>query len=144
MKRFRQEVTTEDKQQPSMIVLRWITFFPGALLASWITWFLSVLVNRLTMGMQGVDPDSFLSRVFIEFNSHALMSAAFVYAGAKIAPSNRKLVAYVLAGFGLVTSGFLVLPALALPNYWAIWATIGLILGFAAAGYAVSAGETDL
>ncbi len=135
----------EDKQQSSMMgLLRWVAFFPGALLASWIAWLLYTLVNRLTTGMLGIDPESLLSRGFIEFSSHALMGTVFVYAGAKIAPSHRKLAVCLLAGFGLVTTGFLVFPDVARSNYWALWATVSLILGFAGAAYAIIAGETDL
>ena len=45
---------------------------------------------------QGFDPDGFLFRGFIDFASHALMGAAFVYTGARIAPKHGQIVAYSL------------------------------------------------
>ena len=94
--------------------------------------------------MQGVDPDSFLSKVFIEFISHAVMGAAFVYVGAKIAPFHKNIVAYVLATIGLVFGGFLLFPSILVENYWAIWGGISLILGVVLTAYSVSTGETEL
>ena len=126
------------------IVLRWVAFLPAALLAAWVAWLLVMLGNRLTMGMQGINPDSFLSRTFIEFISHAAMGAAFVYAGAKVAPAHHRIVAYVLAGLGLVAAGFLLFPAFMVANYWAIWAGISLAIGVGATAYSVSIGEVEL
>ncbi len=133
-----------EQQSQSRVVLRWIAFLPAASLAAWLAWLLVLLGNRLTMGMQGIDPDSFLSRAFIEFISHAAMGAAFVYAGAKVAPAHHKIVAYVLAGIGLVAAGFLLFPAFMVANYWAVWAGASLIMGVGATAYSVSMGEVEL
>lgn len=132
------------EKSSTRIVLRWVAFLPAALLAAWVAWLLVMLGNRLTMGMQGINPDSFLSRAFIEFISHAAMGAAFVYAGAKVAPAHHRIVAYVLAGLGLVAAGFLLFPAFMVANYWAIWAGISLAIGVGATAYSVSTGEVEL
>jgi hypothetical protein len=96
------------------------------------------------MGMQGIDPNSFLSRVFIEFISHSVMDAAFVYVGARVAPMHHKVVAYVLAGVGLVLAGFMLFPAFMVSNYWAVWGGLSLIFGVGATAYSVSIGEVEL
>ena len=72
------------------------------------------------------------------------MGAAFVYVGAKIAPLHKKIVAYVLAGIGLICAGFMLFPAIMIANYWAIWGSVALILGAGVTAYSVRMGETDL
>jgi hypothetical protein len=89
-------------------------------------------------------PDTELGSVFIEFISHAVMGAAFVYVGAKVAPMHHMIVAYVLAGVGLVTAGFMLFPALLVSNYWAVWAGLALILGVGVTAYLVSIGDVEL
>ena len=133
-----------EEQSQFKIVVRWLAFLPAAFLAAWLAWLVVMLGNRLTMGMQGADPDSFLSHAFIEFISHASMGAAFVYTGAKVAPSYHKIVAYVLAAFGLVAAGFLLFPALMVTNYWAVWAAASLVFGVGGTAYSVSTGEVEL
>ena len=128
----------------AMAILRWIAFLPGALLTAWLAWFVVALLNRITMVMSGLDPNSFLFKVFIEFISQAVMGAAFVYVGAKIAPFHNKKIAYALAGIGLIAAGFMLFPAIMVANYWAIWGGVSLILGCGVTAYSVFAGETNL
>lgn len=133
-----------NEQTRTTIVLRWICFIPSAVLAAWVTWLLVAVLNKITIGMQGIDPNSFLPRAFIEFISHSVMGAAFVYVGAKVAPVHRKIVAYVLAGIGLVAAGFMLFPAFMVSDYWAVWASFSLILGVGVTAYSVSIGEVEL
>ena len=72
------------------------------------------------------------------------MGAAFVYVGAKVAPMHHKIVAYVLAGVGLVAAGFMLFPAFMVSNYWAVWAGLSLILGVGVTAYSVSIGKVEL
>lgn len=67
-------------------IARWVLVLPGAFAASWAAYLVVTALNRLTMGMQGIDADGFLTRVFIEAMSSGTMVWAFVFAGAKIAP----------------------------------------------------------
>lgn len=133
-----------EQQSQMKVILRWVSFVPAALLAAWLAWLVVAFLNKVTMGMQGIDPNSFLSRVFIEFISQAVMGAAFVYVGAKVAPMHHKVVAYVLAGVRLVLAGFMLFPAFMISNYWAVWAGLSLILGVGATAYSVSVGEFEL
>jgi hypothetical protein len=134
----------ENRSSQATVILRWIAFLPGAFLTAWLAWFVVALLNRFTMAMSGLDPNSFLSKVFIEFISHAVMGAAFVYVGAKIAPLHNKVVAYALAGIGLIAAGFMIFPAIMVANYWAIWGGVSLIIGCGVTAYSVFTGETDL
>jgi len=94
--------------------------------------------------MQGVDPNSFLSRTFIVFVSHAVMGGVFVYAGAKVSPMHHNVVAYILAGVALVMAGFMLFPAFMVSDYWAILGGLSLILGVGVTIYAISVGEVEL
>lgn len=92
----------------------------------------------------GFSPDDFLSRVFLEFISSAAMGVAFVYVGARLAPSHHKIVAYVLAALGLVAAGFVLFPAFMVSDYWAVWAVFSLVTGLGLTAYSVSTGEVEL
>lgn len=133
-----------ENQSQTKVVIRWVSFLPAAVLAAWATWLIVALLNKLTMGMQGIDPNSFLSRVYIEFISHAAMGAAFVYVGAKVAPIHHKIVAYALAAFGLVAAGFMLFTAVMVSNYWAVWGGLSLILGVGVTAYSVNVGDLKL
>lgn len=133
-----------NEQSRTRIVLRWVCFIPAAVLAAWVAWLVVAVLNKITIGMQGIDPNSFLPRAFIEFISHAIMGTAFVYVGAKVAPIHHKIVAYVLATVGLVAAGFMLFPAFMVSNYWAVWAGFSLILGVGVTAYSVSKGDVEL
>ncbi|WP_257285859.1 hypothetical protein [Endozoicomonas sp. SESOKO1] len=124
--------------------LRWIFCLPAAVLASWLAWLLISVLNRITMGMQGIDPDSLTSRAFIEFISHAVMGAVFVYVGAKVAPAHRQYVAYVFSGLSFVTAGFLLYPALIVGSLWAIWGLMSLLIGVSVVLYNIGTGEIQI
>jgi hypothetical protein len=126
-----------------MIILRWVSFIPVAVIAAWVAWFLVSWLNKITFAMTGLDPNSFLSRAFIEFISHAVMGAAFVFVGAKLVPLHNKIVGYILAGIGLVGGGFLLFPAFLISDYWAVWAGVSLVLGVGVTAYSISTGEIE-
>ena len=132
-----------EHQSKSSPTIRWVCLIPCACFAAWGAWFLVLIGNRLTVGSQGIDPDSFLIRVFTEFMSHAVMGAAFVYAGAKVAPSYQKRVVYALTALGLVLAGFMLFPAFIISDYWAIWSGISLVIGLGATAYSVSVGDVN-
>jgi hypothetical protein len=124
--------------------LRWIAVLPASVLAAWAAWIAVTIGNRIFSGAQGIDTDSFLFRVGVEFLAGVAMGAAFVYAGTYVAPSHKKHAAYVLAGIGLVVVGFLLFPALVTSNYWAVWGDFSAILGVAGVTYSIHAEDTAL
>lgn len=111
------KVTTSNKV---IDVLRWVVFIPGAALGAWLAWILLNILGKFSLSYAGFDPDSFIGQLYFNTAGHAAMGAAFVFIGAKIAPSYRKIIAYCLAGVGLVISGFMLFPAIMIKNYWAI------------------------
>jgi len=134
----------ENPASQGIVILRWVVFFPAALLAGWLAWFLIAFLNRVTMVLFGIQPDSFLPRVSTEFISHAVMGAIFVFVGAKVAPLHRKTTAYALAGLGMIASGFMLFAAIMVANYWGVWSSISLILGVGITAYSVSTCESEL
>lgn len=132
-----------EQQSKLSPILRWIFLLPCAFFAGWGAWFLVLFGNRLTIGSQGIDPNSFLIKVFTEFMSHAVMGAAFIFVGAKVAPSNQKNVVYVLTALGLVLAGFMLFPAFMISDYWAVWSGISLAIGLGLTAFSVSVGELN-
>ncbi|ODS32282.1 MAG: hypothetical protein SCARUB_02584 [Candidatus Scalindua rubra] len=122
-------------------LLRWIVFLPGALGAAWLAWILINFLGRFSLGYVGIQSDSFLGQFYFNTAGHAAMGAAFVFVGAYITPSHRKVVAYCFAGIGLVISGFMLFPSIAVKNYWAIWGSLCVVLGIGAVTYSIYQGE---
>jgi len=133
-----------EQQNKAIIALRWLGFVPGAFAASWLAWLLVSLGNKFSMSMMGMSPEGFLNKIFIEIISNGVMGAAFVYAGSRIAPASRKIVAYILAVVALLIAGFLAFPAMAQQNWWAILGVIAMAGGAGLVVYQVAEGELDL
>lgn len=133
-----------EPQSKGVIALRWLGFVPGAFAAAWLAWLLVFFGNKLSMWMMGINPDGFINKLFIEVISSGAMGAAFVYAGSRIAPSSRKVIAYVLAVVAVLVAGFLAFPAIAQQNWWAVVGVIAMAGGAGLVVYQVAEGELDL
>jgi tetratricopeptide (TPR) repeat protein len=130
------------EQNAFIKILKWIVFLPASLIGGYIAYFLVSMLNKLTMF--GFNPDSFMGRLFIEAVSNLAMGAATVFIAAWIVPSYKKHVSIGVCGLLILISGVLLLPALTMPNYWAIYAMIFLIIGAGTITYSVFTGETDV
>ncbi|MBX3713662.1 MAG: hypothetical protein KF800_17010 [Lysobacter sp.] len=134
-----------EKQMPMwQIVLRWLAFLPGALLAALLVSALMRLLNRLSMFLSGMNPDGFLNKLWLEVIASALMGAAFVYAGSRIAPMHRKPIGYTLTVTIILLAGFLAFPAITQQNWWALIGCIAMAAGGAVVAHSVATGELDL
>ena len=124
-------------------ILRWIVIFPGALLGAWLTWIIFDFVLKLTTHMfllYQYEPESFYSRTiaFItDIISHGVLGAMFVYLGAKIAPTHRKVVAYVLAGLSFLIVGFSLYPAIIIRDMLAIGGAIAVVISVGVVAYEI-------
>ena len=133
-----------EPQSKGVIALRWLGFLPGAFLCAWLAWLFIYFGNKLTMWMVGIDSEGFLSNLFIEVMSSGAMGAAFVYAGSRISPASRKVVAYVLSVVVVLIAGFLSFPAIDQQNWWAVLGVIAMAGGAGLVAYQVAEGEIDL
>lgn len=133
-----------ESQSKGVITLRWLGFLPGAFLGAWLAWLLIFFGNKLSMWMMGINSDGFLFKLFIEVMSSGAMGAAFVYAGSRIAPANRKVVAYGLTVVAVLIAGFLAFPAIVQQNWWAVIGVIAMTGGAGLVAYQVAEGEIDL
>lgn len=134
----------ENNTSSPITILRWIAFLPVALGAAGLSWILINILGRFSLGYVGMHLDSFLGQFYFNTAGHAAMGAVFVFVGANIAPSHRKIVAYCLAGIGLVVSGFMLFPAIMIENYWAIWGSLCVILGVGFVTYSIYKGEANI
>jgi hypothetical protein len=125
-------------------ILRWFVFLPGAALGAGVAWILINTLGGFGLGFVGIGRNSFIAQFYFNTAGHALMGAAFVYVGAKIVPSNQKIVAYILAGLGLVLAGFGLFPSIMLGSGWAIWGSICVVNGIGAVIYLINRGETNI
>jgi hypothetical protein len=116
-------------------ILRWTAVLPGALAGAWLGWFACNFVNRITLLFSGIWPDSFLGRLYIESVSSMVLGAAFVYAGASIAPMHQARAALLLGVIGLITAVVFAAAALPVSNYWALWGDIWFAFGVGAVGF---------
>ncbi len=125
-------------------ILRWVIFLPTSLIAGYLAWLAVTFLNRWSMEGVGVDPDSFVAHAFIEYVSNLVMGAACVFVAAKIAPSHRVLVAFLMAGLVILGAGFALFPAITTRNYWAMFADGAFALGAGAVVWSVYLGEIPL
>jgi len=114
---------------------------PAAALAGLLASILVNAGNRITMWMQGYDPDSFVPRLFIDAISSAVMGAGTVWAGARTAPSHKTVVVFVLAAVSIAVAGMMSFPAIITRSGWAIYAIIWWIVGASAVAWSVYSGE---
>jgi hypothetical protein len=119
---------SDSPQSKATDIFRWIVFIPGAVLGAMLVGFLFAFVSLLCLYPFSPDPDSAFGRIgraLIDAQRHVIFGAAFVYLGAKIAPYNRKTVAYVLAGLGFLFTGFALFPAIFM--FWNMPAIVGTV-----------------
>jgi hypothetical protein len=130
-----------NEQSKLSIIGRWLAFLPAAVLGAWLFYWVMRWGMRYMLSAPFLDPNSFLLRGFAEFISSLAMGVAFVYAGAKVAPNNKKMVGYGLSGLGLVLGGMMLYPAIQVENYWSVWSGVWFIAGLAVAAVATRDGE---
>jgi len=124
--------------------LRWLILAPVSVGGGWLAWLITTAINRLSLFAVGIDPNSFIGRAYVEAISAICMGIAFVYVGARVAPTHRKQTSFALAGVGLLMVGFSMTSAMMTTNYWALWADVFAGIGAGAATFAINRGEINL
>jgi len=131
------------KSNKPIEIIRWIVFIPGAVLGAWLSFDLFYICIGVSLGIDP-EPDSFMDQFLLQTFSNAARGAAFVYIGVQISPYYQKNVAYVLAGLGLILSGFFLFKAILVGSGWAIWGAVCQVIGIGAVTYFIHQGEIDL
>jgi hypothetical protein len=126
-----------------VVTLRWLGFIPGAFVGAWLAWLLLFYGNRIGAQRMGFDADDFIHKLFTEIISNAGMGAAFVYAGACIAPNGRKVVAWILALIAVLLAGFAMFPAYIHQNWWSVVRCIAIASGAGLVAYSLSLEQLD-
>jgi hypothetical protein len=126
------------------IIVRWSIFAPAALVAS----VLAGGIVKYTLPFVpfpdiDIDDTSVASHASVDAIVGLAMGAAFVYIGARIAPSHKQ-VAYVLLAIMLVTIGMTIHSAVLSHSYWAVWSSIFSALAGLSIAIAASKGELNL
>lgn len=107
-----QRNSSEFYARPWVKIVRWILFFPAALIGSVLVFALFRLVSAFGVRWAtGSDPSSmWLAQraawyVCTEVMPSFVFGVALVYIGCKVAPHSERVVAGILAGFALVMTG---------------------------------------
>jgi Ca2+-binding RTX toxin-like protein len=121
----------EHKENKFITVLRWILFFPAsmgvALIAGMVSGFLTTLWQQ-----EGIFQD-----FVVHTTSGGVMGVMVVYVGTSIAPTHKKIVAYILGGFTIGYSGMALFGVLFQRDFWGIWQMFVLIVAVGCALYGI-------
>ena len=126
-----------EPQSKVVIALRWLGFVPGAFLCAWLVWFL-ISFGNMSLGLLRIDSD------VANLICRGAQGAIFVYAGSRIAPTNRKIVAYVLTVVAVLFAGFMAFPAIVHQSWGDVVDLIAMVVGASFVAYQVAEGEVDL
>ena len=91
--------------------------------------------------MTGMNPDAFLSRIYIEGVSQGALGAAIVYVAAQIVPSHKTVIVFVMTGLIILGAGVLMFPSIIVKNLWAIYGCICMAVGTGGVAWLVYKGE---
>ena len=114
--------------EKTKIIIDWITFFPAAMLSSALAW--TVVYQIVQWGLkQAIGLDSPAAGVLLQLMPNVAFGAAGVYVAAKIAPSQKKLVAISLGVLVFLMAGTLGYFAVERKAYWDLIGSVGMVLG---------------
>lgn len=118
-----------------MRVVRWILVLPGAIAASWVTWWLNMLIAFWSGSFfNWITP--FVGRLFFmgdSLFSLLLAGVAFNAAGTYISPTHKKYVTQALAGLVILMAGIDIAA-------WYYTGQLTLFAGLSAAVFVFGAG----
>lgn len=124
-------------------ILRWIAFFPAAVIAGFlafnIVWYIQSFTTWIVVGSGPV-----VEIYFIRFFSYLCQGLATVYVACYVAPSFKKIVAVVTGAMVLVLSGASMFYAITAPDYLWIVDSIAMDLGAIGIATAIYNEQTEL
>lgn len=122
-----------------VIAIRWLSFVPGAIFVAFIAFSLVYFGLRLTISTYLV-----INGFLIDLLSNGVGGAAFVYAGARIAPSHRKAATSILSTLAFLFASFIAYPALVQHDWLHVIVIMALVCGAGLIFYGVMKDEVDL
>lgn len=134
---------TDNKNRVSLI-LRWVIFLPCAAIASLLGWYIANILGRFGLYFVQFDTKSFISQLYFNTAGNAAMAIAFVYIGSKIAPLNRKTVAYILSATYFIFSGSTLFTGIMMKNGWAVYGSIWSFVVIVVFAFLIHQNEIDL
>ena len=88
-------------------------------------------------------PPNGWTKLLGDFMAHMFLGAAFVYAGAFIAPTQKPIVAMALGALSIFLGGAFVWASLIVEKYRAIIAIAGLLFGSSVTAFSIMTGEVS-
>ncbi|MFA7119311.1 MAG: hypothetical protein WC159_11105 [Sphaerochaetaceae bacterium] len=124
-------------------LLLWIAFFPASIVGMMLAYGVYRLAFYL-FSSRYINPNSWISIIFLEIMSNAIAGAAFIYTGYRIAPNSKKTAVIILTLLLVLIAG----SSLAVVNFITkeYFSNIGIIAGIAGSIYCcivVYTGELD-
>lgn len=115
---------------------RWIGVIPVAILGLFLGGIISNILFDIQAWFSGASPDSGMAMINHWILSSAISSGAAVYFGARVAPSNRKIVAMVLGALMVAGATVTVIYAIS-KGQNVIWYCLSAIAAVIAAGVVI-------
>jgi hypothetical protein len=128
---FVDRLVPASRSPPGTRIARCLSYEKTAFVERLLIYYVLRVVNVFLVSwyVVGLDAESFLLRLPTELLSNFGLGATGVYAGSRVAPSHKRLVAWALTGLVVLFSGFLLFPAVFTAEWWAILAAVALALG---------------
>jgi len=123
--------------------LRWVALLPGALVAGYAAYLVGGTINNLSITLYMGRPPNGWTKLLGDFMAHMFLGAAFVYAGAFIAPTQKPIVAMALGALSIFLGGAFVWASLIVEKYRAIIAIAGLLFGSSVTAFSIMTGEVS-
>lgn len=116
---------------------RWILFLPGATLLGMVAGILIGFGLQVSDYVWGVDSAALFPRFRNAVVTSGFFGAAFVYAGARVAPSGRKGVSYVLTALIMLCAVVISIQSLAEGDWLGLVCGVSIAIGAAMVAYSV-------
>ena len=116
-------------RQSLMAGLRWVAFFPAAVLGSTLAYVIVYWGNRWIFGIMGMNPDSFWNSLFLEGVPYAAFGAAFVFISVWLVPTRKTAVSLGMGALSVLIAGLVVFVGLAARDWWSIYNAVAQVVG---------------
>lgn len=110
---------------------RWLILLPASAAGAWLAYVVMVLINKVPV-LAYAELGPFAQKALQEITGNIALGIAFVYIGIRVAPSCKRLVAYVMAGLSIIFGCVMLYYAVTAPSIDP-WAVVGGILFLASA-----------